>query len=127
LAICIDRADSEEGDTMGKLLLSGFSAMLLAVCLTSTAKAVEGPYYARFGWGCWGDFPVPVYTPERVPYYNLYPPVNYERPAPLVLERPVTYQISPTLACPPMATTAVQPSTPPLRIINPYVSQAASE
>jgi hypothetical protein len=100
------------------------AAAVLVFCLAGSARA-EGPYYGGWGGGCWYP-PSVAYSPERLPYFALYPPVYYS--SQIV---PRTYGQSP-FAWPPVVpapeeaaapAAASPPSPPPLRIINPYVAQ----
>ena len=115
-----------------KRILVAFWTLLIAGCLTTVAHAIEGPYFARYGCGYWGLAHGPVYTPERLPYYALYPPVYYSH----AVAEPYGHNPYAAVApapCPavvyPMASSAAiadRPTPPPLRIVNPFVDQAKS-
>mgnify|MGYP001245983034 CR=1 FL=1 len=111
-----------------KQFLVGLAVLVLSVGIADVAKAVQGPYFARYGCGPWAYLPTPVYTPERVPYYALYPPVYYSYPIaePYGRNPYVPAASSPApVAVYPTSTPEAAPARPPLRITNPYVSSEA--
>ena len=109
-------------------ILPGTMALVIVVCLASSASAVHGPYFLGYGEAWCGYYSTGSYAPQ-LPYYSLYPPVYYSYPVPRTYgQSPFAYlpgQVGPSEQTEARVTAAAPASPRPLRIANPYVSQSS--
>jgi hypothetical protein len=114
---------------------------LIVLCLAGSGYGSHGCHFGGragansgygYGYGLGYDYGYDLaagYAPERLPYYALYPPVYYgsveRRP---FGQSPFAYPPYPAYTVPAESgqdQPSSQPPARPLRIVNPYVKQAA--
>jgi hypothetical protein len=98
---------------------ASFAALLLLAIFAMPGAAQDWGYGPGWGYGY-----VPAYGLDRLPYFSLYPPVYYSRVVPRAYGySPFAYP--PGYPTPEPGHAAPQQSAQPLRVINPYVTDAA--